>query len=158
MNDTGDGGQGADHLQLVDLVPYRFHPGVRSLLASALGGTEGIGQALDSYIDVRDRHLLGFLRERQPLALLGLEIIGRDTARILHLETAEPPFDAILGTRLLRQAIARFGLARLSASVDEGIVAFYGSLGFSAVRREAILPGGRRVECILEAPGASDGS
>jgi len=156
VNDTGDGEQPKDDPELVDLVPYRFHPGVRSLLASALADTGTIERALDDYIDAQERHLLGFLSGRRPLALVGVEIIGRDTARVLHLETAEPAGDAVLGAALLRRVIARFGLLRLSVTVDEAALAFYEVLGFVVVRRDQAIGGHRRIECICEASGVAD--
>lgn len=137
---------------LVDLIPHRFHPGVRQLLGAALGvGSDAVvQQELQAYLHAPRRRLLGFLAERTPLALLGLDFLTTDSAIVLHLAVAEEQRRIGLGRQLLRAAVDHYGLDRLSAASDPVAARFYQALGFNVRSMGESLPGMERFECVWQ--------
>ncbi len=147
--DTGIAGAPAEHA-LVDLIPHRYHPDVRGLLAAALGVSADtvVQQALDAYIDAPARRLLGFLDGRRPLGLIGLDFVADEAAIVLHLAVTPEERRTGLGRNLVRSVARHYRLKQLGAAGDGPSAAFFRALGFCVQSVGETLPGLERFECI----------
>ncbi|TVS13526.1 MAG: GNAT family N-acetyltransferase [Gammaproteobacteria bacterium] len=143
---------------LVDLIPHRFDPRVRNLLAAALGVSADavVQQELDAYIDAPMRRLLGFLENRVPVALIGLDFIGEHSAIVLHVAVAQEERRAGIGRQMVWSAAARYGLERMSAAGDPVSAGFFRTLGFCVRSVGETLPGLERFECVWHASMKDD--
>ena len=135
----------------LDLIVDRLaDPAVRSLLGLSMGSAspERIDRVAASYAEGGHRLLFGSHRDGRIVGLVGVELLEKGRATVLHIAVDEEFRSLGLGRSLVTEVIRELDLAVLSAETDDEAVGFYEQCGF-AIRPAVRRFGTRRFACEL---------